>query len=51
VRRFFAALHRGSTSRSFGQFTEHTVFPFEHALDASHYFDDRAFFGKVVISH
>ncbi|WP_323048902.1 zinc-binding dehydrogenase [Caballeronia mineralivorans] len=28
-----------------------TVFPFEHALDAWHHFDDRAFFGKVVISY
>ncbi|ABE37126.1 zinc-binding dehydrogenase family protein [Paraburkholderia xenovorans LB400] len=28
-----------------------TVFPFERALDAWHHFDDRAFFGKVVISH
>lgn len=28
-----------------------TVFPFEKALDAWHHFDQRAFFGKVVISH
>lgn len=28
-----------------------SVFPFERALDAWHHFDDRAFFGKVVISH
>ena len=28
-----------------------TVFPFGRALDAWRYFDDRAYFGKVVISH
>ncbi|WP_233853836.1 zinc-dependent alcohol dehydrogenase family protein [Paraburkholderia sp. HD33-4] len=28
-----------------------TVFPFERALDAWRHFDDRAFMGKVVISH
>lgn len=28
-----------------------TVFPFDQALDAWRHFDNRAFFGKVVISH
>jgi NADPH:quinone reductase-like Zn-dependent oxidoreductase len=27
------------------------VFPFDHAIDAWRHFDNRAFFGKVVISH